>query len=162
MFWGSSLFTQGIDALQKSIKAYGSRATTRLTLKMPIKISNNVAKLSGRTPKVMVFKALTLSSAGSSLSLPKASSLVKSDGSSSPFLCASFPFLWAPCRPSWYSIEPSSSYLEAGSESFCTIHRYSHTAPVKEPSWYSEDPHQQTCTGTWLHFEPYGHGLFRY
>lgn len=74
MFWGSSSFAQEIDALQKSIKAYGSRATTRLTLKMAIEISNNVAELSGRTPKAMVFKASTLSSAESSLSLPKASS----------------------------------------------------------------------------------------
>lgn len=162
MFWGSSSFAQEIDALQKSIKAYGSRATTRLTLKMPIEISNNIADLFGRTPKAMVFKALTLSSADSSLSLPKASSLVKSDGSSSPFLCASIPFPQAPRRPSWCLIEPSSSYLEAGSENFCTIHRYSRTALVEEPSWYSEDAHQQTCTGTWLRFKPYGHGLFRY
>ena len=162
MFWGSSSFAQEIDALQRLIKAYGSRATTILALKMPIEISNNVAKLSGQTPNAMIFKALTLSSAKSSLSLLKASSSAKSNGSSSPFLCASLPFPWAPCRPSWCLIKPSSSYLEAGSDSFCTNTTTLTQLRSKIPHGILKMLNQQTCTGTWLRFEPYAHGLFRY
>lgn len=56
-----------IEALQKSIKAYGSKAT--LTLTMAMEISSNITKLSGRTPKAMMLKADALSKASGSESM---------------------------------------------------------------------------------------------
>jgi hypothetical protein len=78
---------------------------------------------------------------------------MRSDGNSySSFLFCS---LQAVRRPSWIWIGPSCHFELPESRSFQTMYHYSGTAPVEEPSLYSEGAHQKTSTEIQLRVEPY-------